>query len=223
MRRRRMRSWNILAIAAVSVSLIGELLSAETIDRIAVTVGSHVISEQDVMQEIRVSAFLDGARPDFSGEEKRKAADRLVDRYLVLQEAAATRTPLPTAANAASLLAEVQARYGTAEKFQEALRAAGITEEALRNHLLAGLQMMRYTDLRFRAEVQVTEAALRAYYDSVMANGAGTSGQPAGSFEENRATIEKLLTDQQTMQALDRWLGMTRSNTQILYRDAVFR
>jgi len=35
--------------------------------------------------------------------------------------------------------------------------------------------------------------------------------------------IEKLLTDQRVTQALDRWLGTTRSETQILYKDSVFK
>ena len=61
---------------------------AETLDRIAVTVGRHVISEQDILQDIRVSAFIDSKQPDFSPEQKRKAADRLIDQYLVLQDAA---------------------------------------------------------------------------------------------------------------------------------------
>jgi hypothetical protein len=32
-----------------------------------------------------------------------------------------------------------------------------------------------------------------------------------------------LLTDQQTMQALDRWLEMTRSETAVVYREGAFK
>ncbi len=60
----------------------------ETLDRIAVTVGRHVISEQDILQDIRLSAFIDSKQPAFSAEQKRKAADRLIDQYLVLEDAA---------------------------------------------------------------------------------------------------------------------------------------
>ena len=42
---------------------------------------------------------------------------------------------------------------------------AQISEAELSDHLLAGLRMLRYTDLRFRPEVQISEEALRAYYD----------------------------------------------------------
>ena len=47
------------------------LAPAETLDRIAVTVGRYVISEQDLMRDIRVSAFLDGKDADLSAAAKR--------------------------------------------------------------------------------------------------------------------------------------------------------
>lgn len=186
----------------------------ETLDRIAATVGRHVISERDVLQDLRIAAFLDNKPAELSGEQKRKAADRLIDRYLVLEDAALTRAALPTAADAAAMLAPVKARYGSEREYRGALAQAGIAEEELSEHLLGGLRMLRYTDLRFRPEVQLSEDQLRAYY---------TKLAPAQTFEASRNDIEKLLTDQQTMQALDRWLGMTRSETAILYREAVFK
>ena len=51
--------------------------------------GRHVISERDILQDIRISAFIDGKAPDLErGTKKRKAADRLIDQYLVLEDAA---------------------------------------------------------------------------------------------------------------------------------------
>src|SRR5204862_796514 len=81
------------------------LARAETLDRIAVTVGRHVISERDIIEDLRLSAFLDGKAPDFGEEQKRKSAERLIDQYLVLEDAAATRAALPSPEDAAPLLA----------------------------------------------------------------------------------------------------------------------
>jgi hypothetical protein len=78
--------------------------------------------------------------------------------------------------------------------------------------------MLRYTDLRFRPEVQLSDENLRTFYNQLAAK-----DDHIQSFEASRADIEKVLTDQQTMQALDRWLGMTRSDTAIFYREAVFQ
>jgi len=197
------------------------LLRAETLDRIAVTVDRHVISERDVAQDVRISAFIDG-RPlnaggsAFDATLLRKAADRLIDQYLVLQDAALTRANLASAADAAPLLVPIRERYPSDAQYRAALAQAGITEAELARHLLAGLRMLRYTDIRFRPEAQVTEEAMRAYYATLR-------GQGGRSFEESRPQIEKLLTDQQVMKSLDDWLSMTRGEAQIVYRDPALR
>ncbi len=187
---------------------------AETLDRIAVTVGGHVISERDILQDMRVSAFIDGKAPDFGAGRKRKAAERLVDQYLVLEDATATRVPPPPAADVAGLLTPIKARYAADQEYRAALAQAQISEEELSEQLLAGLRLLRYTDLRFRPEVQLSEETLRAYYNQV---------KPPQTFEASRGDIEKLLTDQQTMQALDRWLEMARSETTVVYREGAFK
>ena len=121
-----------------------------------------------------------------------------------------TRAPLPSAAEVTAMLAPIKARYASDQEYRTALAQAQITEAELSEHLLAGLRMLRYTDLRFRPEVQLSEETLRAFYDKLAEREIVTRLQ---SFEASRNDIEKLLTDQQAMQALDRWLGMTRSET----------
>ena len=201
------------------------LSPAGTLDRIAATVDKHVISERDVLADIRISAFLDGRQLDagsFSGAAKRAAADRLIDQYLVLQDAAVTRAPTASAADTEPLTAAIRARFSSDAEYGTALAKAGITAAELSNHLLAGLKMLRYTDLRFRPEAQVTDDAVRAYYDKLASQGANGDQPPLRSFEDSRQQIENLLTERQVMDSLDRWLIMARSESRIIYRDAVF-
>lgn len=197
--------------------------AGENLDRIAVTVGTHVIPESEVILDLRVAAFIDGVTPDLSGAQKRKAADRLVDEYLVLTDAVATRAPLPSPADVEPVLAPIKARYASEAEYRAALERAGITEPELKAHLLAGLQMLRYTDLRFRGEVQITEANLREFFNTFTAESQQKNPAQVPDFESSRDQVEKLLIDQRTTQALDRWLGITRNETQILYRDAAFK
>ena len=210
--------WRLpLAVALLSTAAA----RAETLDRIAVTVGHHVITESDVLLDLRISAFLDGKTPDLSGPQKRTAADRLVDQYLVLEDAASTRAPAPSAAEMAALVGPVRARFASDSEYRAALERAGISESQLEAHLSAGLRMLRYTDLRFHPEVQITEADLQAAFAAFAAK--QPAGSPALTFEASRDQLEELLTNQRTLEALDRWLAMMRTETQILYRDAAFR
>ena len=202
---------------ALTIIMAALAARGEILDRIAVTVGKQVISESDVILDLRVSAFLDQKPVDLSGAEKRKAADRLVDQLLILQDAAVARVPLPSAGEAAPLLAQVKAQYGTEAEYRAALARYHIAEAELADHLLAGLRGMHFTDLRFRPEIQLSEDELREFYNT-FANPA-----PAPAFEESRGRVEKLLTDQRVLQALDRWLGTARTSIRILYREQVFK
>jgi hypothetical protein len=206
-----------------AIALTALAAAGENLDRIAVTIGQHVIAESELILDLRISAFLDGTSPDLSGAQKRKTADRLIDQYLVLTDAAATRAPLPSAADVEPVLAPIKARYGSQAEYQAALERAGITEAQLRDYLLAGLRMLRYTDLRFRGEVQISLDNLRDFYNNLVAESQEKKQPPPADFESSRDQVEKLLTDQRTMQALDRWLGVARNERQILYRDAAFK
>jgi hypothetical protein len=209
-----------LALAILVGVTIGNA-NADTLDRIAVTVGHHVITESDILLDLRVAAFLDGKTPDLGTAQKRKAADRLVDQYLILEDAAVTRAPLPFEAEVANLIKPVRARYASDSEYQAALAQAGITQDQVEAQLLAGLRMMRYTDLRFRPEVQIADKDVREAFAELAAK------QPAGStplnFEESRDQLEELLMDRRITETMDRWLAMTRAETQIQYKEAAFR
>ena len=180
--------------------------AAETLDRIAVTVGTQVITESEVLREIRVAAFLDHKTPDFRPESKRKAADRLVDQNLILQEAAVSHLPLPSGEVVQSLLDHTKEEYGA--DYGPALKRCFLTEQDLVDQLLQGLRTIRFTEMRFRPEVLLSNDELTDYYNNtLLAKWKQENRSPIPSFEDSRATVERLLTDERMMQSLDRWLG----------------
>ena len=193
-----------------------------TIDRIAVTVGKQVITESDVMLDLRVSAFLDQKPLDASGEQKRKTADRLVDQLLIRQDAVSSRELLVPDEDIPKLLAPIKAQYASEGDYRAALERYRISEQDLIDHLRDGLRNFRFTDQRFRAEVQLSDDDLHDFYDAQAAEGQRTQ-TPVASFEESRDQVVEVLTEQRIMQALDRWLGMVRNETQVLYHEEAFR
>jgi hypothetical protein len=201
--------WLLLAVIPIAAPS-----PAETLDRIAVTVGTHVITESALELELRITAFLDQTPVDRSPEAKRRAADRLVEQALILREAADSHLALPSEDDANALLRQVKLQFPSAPAYELALQRYGISEEELKAHLLAGLQALTFTDLRFRPAAQVSEEDLRAYYASL--------GETEG-FEARRDEVEALLLRQRVWEALDAWLKETRAATRIQYREQVFR
>jgi len=201
----------------IFILLLALPLAAEPLDRIAVTIGKHVIAESDILRDLRCAAFIDDQAVDVSGAAKKKSAERLVDQYLLLEDAAVTRAPLPGAEAADALLAPIRGRYSSNTAFEAALEYAQISEAELRQHLITGLRLLRYSESRFRPDSQFTDEDLRAFYSKFAA---GKPGAP--DFETSRAQLQQLLTNQRASEALDKWLETARDEADIVYRDAVF-
>jgi parvulin-like peptidyl-prolyl isomerase len=187
---------------------------AETLDRIAVSVGHEVITESEVIMDLRVAAFMDGKPVDLSGAAKRQVAERLVDQLLILREAADSHVTLPSVEATTGLVEP----YAADSSYKADLQRYGISERDLGAHLLAGLRTLTFTDLRFRPDVQVSDEDIRGYYDKLP----NSAAAPKPSFEESRDQIEKLLIERGVDEALDQWLAAARKAANIRYRDKAF-
>ena len=198
----------------VGFAVVASAGLAETLDRIAVSVGQEVITESRVILDLRVAAFLDQKPVDLSAAARRQSAQRLVDQLLILREAVESHVTLPSVEATAGLVAPYAAESG----YQANLKRYGISEADLGEHLLAGLRTLTFTDLRFRPDVQVSPEEIRSYYDKLP-----KSAAPAPSFEDSREQIEKLLLEQKVLDALDQWLAMARTAAKINYRDKAFQ
>jgi hypothetical protein len=206
-----------------AVLLHGQDQPARVLDRIAVTVEKQLITESEVIRFLRVAAFLDDKPVDLSGPSKRTAAQALVDRALMTMEATESHFTLLSTQDVPPMLQQVKAQYPDQAAYQAALKKYNITEQEVENHLLAGVGALRFADLRFRPEVQVSDQDLRAAYDKFVAGWRASHKEPPASFEDSRGNLEKLLTDQRTTQSLDQWLETARTEKHVDYREPVFQ
>ncbi len=198
-------------------------MRAEVLDRIAVTVNRQVIAESDVIRFLRVAAFLDDKPVDLSGPSKRSAAAALVDQALMVTEAAESHFTLLSPQEIPPLLQQVKAQYPSAAAYQAALKQYRISDQDVTDHLLAGIRALRFADLRFRPEVQISDQDLHAAYDKFAADWRAAHAEAPASFDDSRSSLEKLLTDQRTTRALDQWLETARIQGHVEYREAAFQ
>ena len=200
---------------------------AELVDRIAATVARSVITESEVDRQIRLTAFLNGDRLDFSPSARRQAAQRLVEQTLVrremdssgLFETVAAQTEIDPQVKA--LLKE---RYPTDADYRQALQRYGLTDEDVQEQLAWQSELIRFVDMRFRPGVQVPDADIRDYYEHTLVPEwpRTHSGNPP-ALEAARDDIEKLLMGERANAALDRWLGRMRTQTDIRFRAEAFQ
>jgi peptidyl-prolyl cis-trans isomerase SurA len=201
-------------MAAVILFSPAGLVRAEVIDRIAATVGKKVITESQVMEEIRVTAFLDGKAPDWSKDNREKTVNRLVDQALIHREIDATRFPEAPIEEGAKLLDQLKSGM---KNFAPSLAALRLSEPIVQKHLQWQVTFLRFVEFRFKPGVEVSEADLKEFYASQFKEWR-KQGKPVPEFQEVRGDLERLLASKYVDQALDRWLGDQRTETAIVFK-----
>jgi hypothetical protein len=195
------------------------ILWGEIIDRIAISVGNLVITESQIDQEIRLTAFLNQEKLNLDKLKRKKAAGRLIEQTLVRREMEFSHYPLPQLSDAAKSLDTLNTRYKTQAEYQQALDSYGITEESLKRRLWWQEIFLRFIDYRFRPGIQIPDADVKAYYQQRLDKWKQEGLQPIPNLEDVRASIEQTLTEQRIDQAMDRWLTETRTQVAIRFHD----
>lgn len=131
-----------LILAAVS--------SGAVIDRIALVVGKTVFTQSEVDEEARLSEMEAGKPLDLSAAKRREAADRMVDQQLLRDEMAATAYQPPKIDSDALLREFRQQHFRTAALYRAGLTTYGITEDSLKQHLAWEVEVVQFTDQRFK-------------------------------------------------------------------------
>ena len=207
----------------IRLLLIAVLLSplrGAIIDRIAITVGQQVITELQLDEEIRVTAFLNHKPVLRNLENRRAAADRLVEQLLVTREMELSHYPLPGAQDVDAYLDQVRADFGDHTQFEDALAAYSLPEETLKEHLALQLTTLRFIEFRFRPDISVSDADIENYYQRQITSWkANHPGAVPPSLAASRESIRKTLIEAHTDEVLNTWLEESRKQLSIVYVD----
>ncbi|MCC6341342.1 MAG: hypothetical protein IT166_04035 [Bryobacterales bacterium] len=211
--------WPVLPVLALSCP-------AEIIDRIAATVGTKVITESMVMEQIRLAAFYDNKEPDFSPASKRNAADALISRTLLVQEMDDTRYPDPPMSEVLQYLKDIiMPRFANEDAYRKELARRRITPEEVRGFLQLMIRTVDFIDLRFGRGQQAPSNEIDAWYrDHFLPDWMKSHpGEPAPPLDDVSTQIETALLKQKTDAATEEWLKQARAGADIRYREEVFQ
>ncbi|MGA2182407.1 MAG: hypothetical protein ABSH47_05200 [Bryobacteraceae bacterium] len=210
----------------IGVAVIAGLLAspgpAEIVDRIAVTIGDRVVTEQQIVHEIRVAAFLNREKPDVSAGAKRDAAERLIKQEVIRREMESTHYPIPEKNEADPLEKQIVEQYGGEATYTAALATYALTREEVREQVWWQLTTLRFIDYRFKPAVHVPETAIESYYRDQVEKWKAQGQKDIPSLEGSRDSIEQVLTAVRVDRALDSWLGEARKQLNIRYRKDAF-
>lgn len=212
-------------IAPLLALLSAACLSAEVIDRIAVSLDNRVVSEQEVLQQLRLSAFENREPLLINGIAKRRAAEQLVERSMIRHEMEVNRYTGPDDASVDAEMKKVQAGFPNDAAFRAALQQYGLTEAELRQFEREQLSVLRFIEVRFRPAIQVSKTELEDYYQNEFLPNwqQKNPNKPAPPAADVHDEMEEAISRVRETQALDRWMGETRRQMDIRWQQDVFK
>ncbi len=183
--------------------LLAVSATATIVDRIAITVGNKVITDSEIDLRLRLTAFENSEKTDFSLAARKAAADRLIDQKLVEREMEVGHYPRLKAEHTVT---------NTAAR-DRALAQYGLRPGDLEEDLGRQADLLNFLNLRFRPSVQVSDQDVRQYFDRHVT--AKEQGQI--TLNDLRTQIEQRIAGERADSEMETWLKDQRKNTRIIY------
>jgi len=198
--------------------LLCACLQAAVVDRLAITVGSTVITELQIDEDLRVAALLNSQPIVRDLTARRAAADRLVEQLLIQHEIELSRYPPPGEQELTTLFTRIQETMGGPDRLKQLLAEFNVSEQTLRAHLLAQLATLQFIEYRFRPDINISDNEIEAEYKRRTA----TARLPPLDAGE-KAKLSEMLIEERTDAALNSWLAESRKQVSIVYLDSALQ
>lgn len=209
LRRQRVFAW-LLASMTTGVIFSTPVFSQEVIDRIAARIESDIILLSDVRQLGRYQMLVEG-----KSEGDAQLLDRLVDQWVVQNEADASRFPPPPDADVEQAVAALKKSFASPQAYEERKKLSGLSDLEIRDKIATQLYLTDYLDSRFRPSVQVDAKAIEEFYKSAVLPRAKARGQEPPSLEASRDTIQEALVQQSIDSQAEQWLKDSRARIHV--------
>ncbi len=200
-------------IPIVIVALLmggGGMVAQEVIDRVAARVENDIILVSDIRELARYQLFMEG-----KSESDAQILDRLIDQWIVRNEATASRYPQPSDEEVQRSLARLTRTFSSPAEFEERRQQSGLSSEELLAMVKLQLYLRNYLDTRFRPAIQVEEKDVEDFYKTRVVPRAESRGQAPPTFEAAREFIQEALVQRAIDEQAERWLKESRSRIRV--------
>ena len=204
----------------VVLLVAGIALHAETVDRIAVSVGNTGITESEVEQEARFALFPDG-RPQpskLSDDSMLAARQRLIEHSLLREESEAEETEAGELTEEANrLLQEARTLYSSEAEYQDALEAAGYTQTQARHQLVEIVRILRLVNRRLRPNAWVNRMDIENYYSATFVpEHERSESEPPPALEDVESIIREILIQKEVDRLLNEWIKEIQASRHVV-------
>jgi hypothetical protein len=191
--------------------------SQELLDQIAARVESDIILLSEVRTLGKYQMLVDGKT-----ESDGAILDRLIDQWIVRNEADTARFPHPTDVEIAHGVEHLQASFASPEEYQARKKQSGLSDKEIARMLADQLYLSNYLDSRFRPAVLVTPQQVEDFYQQAVLPRAKAHNQAPPPLDASREYIQEALVQRGINEQADVWLKESRGRLHVekFLRDA---
>jgi parvulin-like peptidyl-prolyl isomerase len=182
----------------------------EVVDRIVARIENDIILLSQVQQLSRYQLFLDG-----KSESNSQILERLIDQWIVRNEASVARFPQPSDAEVDKSLANLKRSFASPEEYQARKKQSGLGEEELRELVKSQIYQSNYLDTRFRPSTQIEDKDIEEFYKTRVVPRAESRRQTPPGLEEAREFIQEALVQKAINEQSDQWLKESRARVRV--------
>ena len=194
----------------LAVFVLTGAATQELIDRIAVRVENDIILVSQVRALERYQQLVDG-----KSESDSQVLDRLIDQWIVRNEADAAQFARPSDADIDRGVERVEKSFSSPEEYEERRKQTGLSAAEVRGLVAAQMYLTNYLDSRFRPSAQVSSKEIDDFYQKAVVPRAQARGQAPPSLEAAHDYIREALVQRSINEQADRWLSESRSRVRV--------
>lgn len=188
----------------------GGILAQEVIDRVAARVENDIILVSDIRELARYQMLMEG-----KSEGDEQILDRLIDQWIVRNEATVSRYPQPSDEEVQRSLTRLTRTFSSGEEFEQRRQQSGLSSAELLAMVKSELYLRNYLDTRFRPAIQIEEKDVEDFYKTRVVPRAESRGQTPPTFEAAREFIQEALVQRAIDEQAERWLKESRSRIRV--------
>ena len=182
----------------------------EVVDRVVARIENDVILLSDVRLLSHYQLLVEG-----KSESDSEILDRLIDQWIVRNEANIARTPQPSGTDIDRALQRLVKGFATPQDYEARRKLAGLSEADVRRVTTDQLFLNSYLDSRFRPTVHVDEQAVQDFYNKALLPRAQARGTAPPTLEAAHDYIQDALIQREIDQQAERWLQESHARVRI--------
>ena len=194
----------LLALAATCVR------SQELLDQIAARVESDIILLSEVRTLSRYQILVDGR-----AESDAAILDRLIDQWIVRNEADTARFPHPADVEIAHGVEHLETSLASPQEYQARRKQSGLSDKEIQRMVVEQLYLSNYLDSRFRPGVRVDAKQVEDFYQQAVVPRAKARNQAPPPLDASREYIQEALVQRGINEQAEVWLKESRARLHV--------